>query len=153
MEDQVSKLIRQRDRVLTLAAVSFVFWQGAQLAQNIVQEGGWELGPFNLVVQLVLLAGALGWAGASFLFLLYASRVQRTRTQSVIQDELFCHNQRIAIRFGFMALIAATSLLLAADLLIDFSATVALRALLIIGITAPLVTFLILGRDNLEDEA
>ncbi|MDF1767833.1 hypothetical protein [Maricaulis sp.] len=40
MEDQVSKLIRQRDRVLTLAAVSFVFWQGAQLAQNIVQEGG-----------------------------------------------------------------------------------------------------------------
>lgn len=153
MEDQVSKLIRQRDRVLTLAAVSFVFWQGAQLAQNIVQEGGWELGPFNLVVQLVLLAGALGWAGASLLFLLYASRVQRTRTQSVIQDELFCHNQRIAIRFGFMALIAATSLLLAADLLIDFSATVALRALLIIGITAPLVTFLILGRDNLEDEA
>lgn len=153
MEDQVSKLIRQRDRVLTLAAVSFVFWQGAQLAQNIVQEGGWELGPFNLVVQLVLLAGALGWAGASFLFLLYASRVQRTRTQSVIQDELFCHNQRIAIRFGFMALIAATSLLLAADLLIDFSATVALRALLIIGITAPLVTFLILGRDSLEDEA
>ena len=153
MEDHVSKLIRQRDRVLTLAAVSFVFWQGAQLAQNIVQEGGWELGPFNLVVQLVLLAGALGWAGASFLFLLYASRVQRTRTQSVIQDELFCHNQRIAIRFGFMALIAATSLLLAADLLIDFSATVALRALLIIGITAPLVTFLILGRDNLEDEA
>lgn len=153
MEDQVSKLIRQRDRVLTLAAVSFVFWQGAQLAQNIVQEGGWELGPFSLVVQLVLLAGALGWAGASFLFLLYASRVQRTRTQSVIQDELFCHNQRIAIRFGFMALIAATSLLLAADLLIDFSATVALRALLIVGITAPLVTFLILGRDNLEDEA
>ena len=101
----------------------------------------------------MLLAGALGWAGASFLFLLYASRVQRTRTQSVIQDELFCHNQRIAIRFGFMALIAATSLLLAADLLIDFSATVALRTLLIIGITAPLATFLILGRDNLEDEA
>jgi len=153
MDDQVSKLIRQRDRVLTLAAVSFLFWQGAQLAQNIAQEGSWDLGPFNLVVQLLLLAGALGWAGASVLFLMYASRVQRSRTQSVIQDELFCHNQRIAIRVGFMALIAATALLLAADLIIDFSATIALRTLLIVGITAPLATFLVLGRDDLEEEA
>ncbi|WP_297731967.1 hypothetical protein [uncultured Maricaulis sp.] len=153
MEDQISKLIRQRDRLLTLAAVSFLFWQGAQLAMDIAQEGGWEFGPFELVVHLCLLAGALGWAGASFLFLLYASRVQRSKAQSVIQDELFCHNQRIAIRFGFMALIAATALLLAADLLVDFSATIALRALLIIGITAPLSRFLILGRDDLEDES
>ncbi len=153
MEDQVSKLIRQRDRVLTLAAVSFLFWQGAQLAQNIVQDSGWDLGSFGLAIQLPLLAGAIGWACASFLFLLYASRVQRSRTQSVIQDELFCRNQRIAIHFGFMALIAATALLLAADLLIDFSATIALRALLIIGITAPLATFLVLGRDDPEEEA
>ncbi|OLF75309.1 hypothetical protein AWH62_05675 [Maricaulis sp. W15] len=153
MEDQVSKLIRQRDRVLALAAVSFLFWQGAQLAENIVEEGGWDLGPYELVVQLVLVAGALGWAGASFLFLLYANRVRRSETQSVIQDELFCHNQRIAIRCGFVALIGATSVLLAADLFIGFSATIALRALLITGITAPLVTFLILGRDNLEDDA
>ncbi|WP_417486488.1 hypothetical protein [Maricaulis sp.] len=148
----INKLIRQRDRTLGLAALSFLLWQGAQLAQDIALELGWSDAPQNLFILIPLLVGAIGWAAASVLFLLYASKVSRTRTQSVIQDELFCHNQRIAIRTGFMVLIGAISLLLAADLLIDFSATIAIRALLIIGIFTPLATFVLLGRGDDGDE-
>lgn len=153
--DTINKLIRQRDRTLGLAALSFLLWQGAQLAQDVVLDQGWNGEPHDLIIQVTLLVGALGWAAASFLFLLYASKVSRTKTQSVIQDELFCHNQRIAIRTGFMVLIGAISLLLAADLLIDFSATIAIRSLLIIGIFTPLATFVLLGRggDGDEEEA
>ncbi|WP_323762494.1 hypothetical protein [Maricaulis sp.] len=153
--DTINKLIRQRDRTLGLAALSFLLWQGAQLAQDIVRDQGWSGEPQDLIIQITLLVGAVGWAVASFLFLLYASKVSRTKSQSVIQDELFCHNQRIAIRTGFMVLIGAISLLLAADLLIDFSATIAIRALLIIGIFTPLATFVLLGRggDGDEEEA
>lgn len=153
--DTINKLIRQRDRTLGLAALSFLLWQGAQLAQDVVLDQGWNGEPHDLIIQVTLLVGALGWVAASFLFLLYASKVSRTKTQSVIQDELFCHNQRIAIRTGFMVLIGAISLLLAADLLIDFSATIAIRSLLIIGIFTPLATFVLLGRggDGDEEEA
>lgn len=150
--DTINKLIRQRDRTLGLAALSFLLWQGAQLAQDVVLDQGWNGEPHDLIIQVTLLVGALGWAAASFLFLLYASKVSRTKTQSVIQDELFCHNQRIAIRTGFMVLIGAISLLLAADLLIDFSATIAIRSLLIIGIFTPLATFVLLGRGDDGDE-
>lgn len=153
MEDQVEKLIRQRDRVLTLAATSFLLWQGAQLFQDIVDGRSWSIGPFDLVLQLTLLVGAVGWAVSSLMFLVYASRVQRTRTQSVIQDELFCHNQRTALRMGWLALIVAISALLAADLFIEFSASIAIRSLLIVGVFTPLITFVLLSRKDAGDEA
>jgi hypothetical protein len=150
--EEVARLIRQRNRTLSLAAASFVIWQGGQLADEIIRAHGWGGEPQDLAVVLSILLGAVGWAIASVLFLVYASRVGRTKTQAIIQDELFCHHQRIAFRTGYLALIASISVFLALDLLVEFSATTAIRSLLIIGVSVPLITFVLINRDG-GDEA
>ena len=143
--DMVTKLIRQRDMTLSLAALSFVIWQGGQLAEDVVAQFGWGNGEPNLVIVFSVLVGAIGWAGASFMFLIYAGRVSKAKVQSVIQDELFDQHKRTALRIGYLALIAAISALLAADMFVSFSAEIAIRALLIVGIAVPLGTFVLLS--------
>lgn len=152
--DTINKLIRQRDMTLSLAALSFVVWQGGQLAEDLVAERGWGGGEPNLVIVFSVLIGAIGWALASFLFLVYAGRVSKARVQSVLQDELFDQHKRTALRIGYMALIAAIAALLAADMFVTFSAEIAIRALLIVGISVPLITFVLLstGGDDDGDE-
>ena len=152
--DTINKLIRQRDMTLSLAALSFVVWQGGQLAEDLVAERGWGGGEPNLVIVFSVLIGAIGWALASFLFLVYAGRVSKAKVQSVLQDELFDQHKRTALRIGYMALIAAIAALLAADMFVTFSAEIAIRALLIVGISVPLITFVLLstGGDDDGDE-
>ena len=152
--DTINKLIRQRDMTLSLAALSFVVWQGGQLAEDLVAERGWSGGEPNLVIVFSVLIGAIGWALASFLFLVYAGRVSKAKVQSVLQDELFDQHKRTALRIGYMALIAAIAALLAADMFVTFSAEIAIRALLIVGISVPLITFVLLsmGEDDDGDE-
>ena len=152
--DTINKLIRQRDMTLSLAALSFVVWQGGQLAEDLVAERGWGGGEPNLVIVFSVLIGAIGWALASFLFLVYAGRVSKAKVQSVLQDELFDQHKRTALRIGYMALIAAIAALLAADMFVTFSAEIAIRALLIVGISVPLITFVLLsmGEDDDGDE-
>lgn len=152
--DTINKLIRQRDMTLSLAALSFVIWQGGQLADDLVVERGWGGDEPNLIIVLSVLIGAIGWAFASIMFLVYAGRVSREKVQSVLQDELFDHHKRTAVRIGYIALIASIAALLAADLFVAFSAEIAIRSLLIVGISVPLVTFVLLsmGGDEEGDE-
>jgi hypothetical protein len=149
--DEITRLIRQRNRTLALAAMSFVIWQGGQLADEIVKAHAWGGDPQDLVIVFSILVGAVGWAISSVLFLLYASKVTRTKTQSIIQDELFCHHQRMAFRSGYLALIVSISALMALDLLVEFSASIAIRSLLIVGIAVPLVTFVLISGDAGEE--
>lgn len=150
--DTINRLIRQRDLTLSIAAFSFVVWQGGQLADDLVSENGWGGGEPNLVIVFAVLIGAVGWALASLMFLIYAGRVSKAKAQEVLQDELFDQHKRSALRLGYIALIAAIALLLAADLLFSFSAEVAIRALLIIGIVVPLTSFVLLSRGENEGE-
>ena len=65
----INKLIRQRDRTLGLAALSFLLWQGAQLAQDIGLELGWSdapqdlfiLIPLQLLVYVIFVGVILSW--------------------------------------------------------------------------------------------
>jgi len=148
----INKLIRQRDMTLSLAALSFVVWQGGQLAEDVVAERGWGGDEPNLIIVLAVLLGAIGWALASFLFLVYAGRVSKAKVQSVLQDELFEQHKRSALRIGYMALIASIAALLAADLFVSFSAEIAIRALLIVGIAVPLATFVILSSSGGDED-
>lgn len=150
--DTITKLIRQRDRTLSIAAFSFVIWQGGQLLQDLAGEQGWAGSQLDLAILFTILGGAIGWVLASLMFLTYASRVSREKAQPIIQDELYCRQQRMSVRAGYMALIASIAALLAADLVIEFSAGIAIRALLIIGIAVPLVTFVLLSAGSGGDE-
>ena len=58
---------------------------------------------------------------------------------------LFEQHKRSALRIGYMALIASIAALLAADLFVSFSAEIAIRTLLIVGIAVPLATFVSLS--------
>ncbi|MBO6797732.1 hypothetical protein [Maricaulis sp.] len=149
--DTINKLIRQRDMTLSLAALSFVVWQGGQLAEDLVVERGWGGDEPNLVIVFSVLIGAIGWALASFMFLVYAGRVSKAKVQSVLQDELFDQHKRIALRIGYMALIGAIAALLAVDMFVTFSAEIAIRALLIVGISVPLITFVLLSMGGDDD--
>ncbi len=149
--DEVAKLIKQRNRLLMFAALSFVLWQGAWLGQDVMADYGLGGEPLNTVVGSILILGSIGWVVSTLLYLSYASKVTQTGTQSVIEDELFHHNSRLATRAGFMAMLGALALLLAADTFIDFSATIAIRATMILGVFVPLVTFVRCDSSGVEE--
>jgi hypothetical protein len=144
--DEVNKLIGQRNTMLTWTAITFSLWQGGQLLDEIVSLGGWDSEMTNLVIPLVVLIGALGWVVSMVMMLNYASKLGRSRKQAVIQDEAFNLDQAKALRWGYLTLIVMISLLMAADLIIDFSASIAIRILLIVGISVPLLAFAALNR-------
>lgn len=146
--DNIEKLERQRNQVLVAAAISFLVWQGATLGLDVVDRLP-GLAPAALFpLQLALVAGAVAWA-ASMLFLLgFMRAVKRAGAQSVMRDELFLRNRALATMYGYVGMIAAATLLLAAATFIEFSAMIAARAILITGVFTPLVLLPLLGRET-----
>ncbi|WP_417469499.1 hypothetical protein [Maricaulis sp.] len=137
----IDTLIRMRNRFLALSATSFLLWQGMQIVQEIFPDSG----AYGLLT-LFALIGSLGFVGAMVMFLTYASRVTRTNTQAMIQDELFDHNQARAVRIAFIALMAA---LVALYVLTDFvvlDVDLIIRGLLIVAVCVPQFAFLVLDR-------
>jgi hypothetical protein len=136
-------LIRMRNRFLALSATSFLLWQGMQIGQDFFPDSG------AYVLMLLLgLAGSLGFVGAMVMFLIYASRVTRTNTQSTIQDELFDHNQARAVRVAYIALMGAVVALYVLTEFVVLDTDLIIRGLLIIGVCVPLFAFLLLdGKD------
>jgi hypothetical protein len=151
--DEVNKLIGQRNTMLVWTAITFSMWQGGQLLDEIVGLGGWDNEVTNLVIPFVVLIGALGWVVSMLMMLNYASKLGQSRKQAVIQDEAFNVDQAKALRLGYMTLIATVSVLMAADLMIHFSASIAIRILLIVGISVPLLAFASLNHADVEEAA
>jgi hypothetical protein len=151
--DEVNKLIGQRNTMLVWTAVTFTLWQGGQLFDEIVVQAGWDSEATNVMIPFVVLIGSLGWVVSMVMMLNYASKLGRSRKQAVIQDEAYKVDQAKAFRWAYLALIVTISLLLAADLMIEFSASIAIRILLIVGISVPLLAFASLNRADAEETA
>ena len=151
--DEVSKLIGQRNTMLFWVAISFAVWQGGQLADEIVHLRGWGTEMSNLVIPFDVLIGALGWVAAMIMMLNYAGKLGRSRKQAVIQDEAYGQDQAKAFRIGYITLIAVISGLMAMDLMIDFTASIAIRILLIVGISVPILVFASINRADAEEAA
>ncbi|MHA6288034.1 hypothetical protein [Maricaulis sp. CAU 1757] len=154
----ISNLIKRRNRTLALAAVTFLVWQGAWLVQDFpgVAAGDAAAG----VISVIMAIGALGWAISMALFLVYAGKLGQAGAQAIVEDELFHHHKRLAMIWGWAAMIAVVSLFQALDsLAVGFaaipqvSAGLVLRSLLIVGVLTPLIVFLLHARDGAEGEA
>jgi hypothetical protein len=149
--DDIDRLVRSRDRCLALAATTFLVWQGVSLYRDAMQ---WLAAPAlpEGVLMVAELAGALGWVAATVLFLVYAGRVTKTRSQAVIEDELFQHHKRKAIQIGYGGLMLAIAALFAVAQLAQLPAGPSLRLLVVVGVCTPLFAFLAMGRAS-EGEA
>ncbi len=74
-------------------------------------------------------------------------KVKRAGAWSVLRDELYLRNRALATMYGFAGMIIGAALLLAAATLIEFSAAIALRTVLIAGVFTPLISLALLGRE------
>ena len=81
------------------------------------------------------------------MFLVYASRVTRTRSQAVIQDELFAHHQARALRIGYIALMVVITLGFVLTDFVELPIELMMRGLMMVGVAAPIFAFLILDGD------
>tara|TARA_R110002096_G_scaffold46422_4_gene123840 strand:+ start:1327 stop:1785 length:459 start_codon:yes stop_codon:yes gene_type:complete len=151
--DDISKLQRSRNRVLVAAAIAFLIWQGATLGIDLASAANWAEPTGLFALQVSLIVGAVAWAGAMIMLVLYQRAVKRAGACTVMRDELFLRDRAKATMYGFAGMIVATVLLLAAATFIEFSATIAIRAILIIGVFVPLVAMARLGREPLGDDA
>ena len=145
--ENIEKLGRQRNRVLVSAAISFLVWQGATLGLDIMDAFPGRVTTALFPLQLALIAGAVAWAGSMLFLLNFHRKVKRAGAQSVLRDELFLRNRALATMYGFAGMITGAALLLAAATFIEFSAAIALRAVLITGVITPLISQAVLGRE------
>jgi predicted lysophospholipase L1 biosynthesis ABC-type transport system permease subunit len=146
--DNTEKLEGQRNLVLVSAAISFLVWQGATLGLDVVDKLP-DLAPATLFpLRMALIAGAVAWAASMLFLLVFMRRVKRAGAQSVMRDELFLRNRALATMYGYVGMIAAAALLLAVATFIEFSAMIAIRAILIAGVFTPLIALALLGRET-----
>lgn len=144
---EIAKLVRMRNRCLGLAGLSFLVWQGMQGLEALVPASSLLFG----VVLLAGLAGIAGFIAAMGIFLVYAGKVTRTRTQAVIQDELFEHNQARAVRIGYIALMGLVALVYGASSFVDLPPGPVIRTLMVTGVCVPIFAFLWFDRATGEE--
>tara|TARA_R110000868_G_C10938740_1_gene766899 strand:- start:341 stop:799 length:459 start_codon:yes stop_codon:yes gene_type:complete len=149
----ISKLVRQRNRLLALAAISFLLWQGAWLAQDLVHDQAWGGEPQNSLIDVVMVVGSIGWVVWGALYYVLAVRIQKSNSGPVIEDELFKHRRDQALTIGYKVVVVALGGFMLAGLYADFSAAIAIRAVLILAVFTPLASFVLLDRDDGEVEA
>lgn len=149
--DEIEKLQRNRNRLLIVAAISFLLWQGATLGIDIAGAAQWTHPISTLVMQISLIIGAVAWAGAMLMLVGYQRAVRQAGACTVLRDELFLRHRTVAILYGFTGMVAVAALLLAVSTFVEFSAEIAIRAVLISGVSIPLVMLVRLERKALPD--
>ncbi|GLK52723.1 MAG: hypothetical protein CMH94_01165 [Oceanicaulis sp.] len=145
---EISKLVRMRNRCLGLAALSFLVWQLMQGLEDVLPESSVAFG----VILVTGLVGIGGFVAAMLVFLVYAGKVTETRTQAVIEDELFAHNQARAVRFGYIALMVLVAGGYGASSFVDIPSGHMIRVLMVTGVCVPIFAFLWLDRASGEEE-
>lgn len=141
--DEVSKLLRMRNRVLGLAASSFLVWQGALLVEKLAE--GMSAPGLMSVAKLAGLIGVVGWVITVLVLLAFGRRVMRAKAHTVINDELSQHNNALAVRVGFKALLIALAAFLGAEPFFDLDVELVIRSLIIVAVATPLATFVYLS--------
>jgi len=152
--DDISKMLRDQNRVMTGLAAVFATWQGATLAREITIMTAPELGDAAIrLADLVETVGGILWVAAMIAFLMVARRVRRARAQNVLQDELYQHNQSVAMKVGFKAMVGLIIVLVGFEAFFGLTSGIAIRAMMLVAVLAPLTTFIILSRDDGAVEA
>jgi hypothetical protein len=128
---------RKRNRLLILNAVGFVVWQAGMFGPHLIGR------PEAPVVIVVGLGGFLVWV-ASLIVLLRAPADARTR--EVLDDELTRHNRQRAMLAGYWLMLATAAGAMTVAALAPDSALLALRAVVVVGVAAPLIRFVVLER-------
>ena len=152
--DDISKLVRDQNRVMTAMGLIFAIWQGSTLAREITLSAAPEFGDTAILyADRVEAVGAVLWVLATIALLLVMRRVKRARAQDVMRDELFRHNQSMAMKVGFKAMIALIVVLVGFEAFFELTSGIAIRAMMLVAVLAPLTTFVILSRDDSAVEA
>jgi hypothetical protein len=128
---------RKRNRLLILNAAGFIVWQTGMFGPHLIGR------PDAPAVIVLGLGGFLVWM-ASLIVLLRAPADPRTR--EILDDELTRQNRQRAMLAGYwLMLVTATGAVTLASLA-PGSALLALRAVVVVGVAAPLIRFVVLER-------
>jgi hypothetical protein len=130
-------LARRRNRLVVLNATGFVLWQASSFQPHLAGPSGTQV-----IVAIGLAAFAL-WA-VSFALLLRP--VADARSRAVLDDELTRHNQLQAFLAGYWAMLFLAAAGLALTSFVPLPAVLVLRVLVIVGVAAPLLRFVVLER-------
>ena len=130
-------LARRRNRLLILNATGFVLWQASSFGPYLAGRPGAPL------VVVIGLAAFVLWAVS---FALILRPVADARTRAALDDELTRHHQLQAFLSGYWAMLFAAAAGLALSSFVPLPALLVLRVLVIIGVAAPLLRFVVLER-------
>lgn len=151
--DDTSRLIRDRNRILTAMASIFVLWQGTLMVRDIFR--AWQFDGAEQVAALAETGETIGlvlWLIATIFLLVFMRRVKRAEAQNIINDEYFGQVQAQAMRIGFKALIAALAVALGVEAFVELEAELVIRFFMIVAVAAPLGAFVILSSGGEGEE-
>lgn len=150
--DEISKLVRDRNRLMAAMAGIFLLWQGALMTRDIFIAAGfdgaervatWAEAGENI--------GLILWLIVTVLLVFFMRRVRRAEAQNIINDELFRQIQGQAMRIGYKALIAALVGLLVLEAFIELEAEIVIRTFMMVAVAAPLGAFVVLTNRSGEN--
>lgn len=150
--DEISKLVRDRNRLMTAMAGIFLLWQGALMTRDIFYAAGFD-GADRIAAwaEAGENVGLILWLIVTILLVVFMRRVRRAEAKDIINDELFRQIQGQAMRFGYKALIAALVVMLALEAFVELEAEIVIRTFMIVAVAVPLGAFVVLTNRSGEE--
>jgi hypothetical protein len=130
--ESTEQLAERRNRLFVFNAAAFVIWQAATFGPHLA---GRAIAPAIIVLGLV---GFVAWAWTLIVLL---RPVGDARTRAALDDELTRHRR-------LQAMLGTAAGALAIVSLVPVPAILALRVVIVVGVTAPLLRFVVLERGD-----
>ena len=144
--DQIESLERARRRMLVAVVIATTAWFLPQILHGVLAEGLPRAATAALIV--VGVAGALVYVASMWRFHRFRQRVQGDpELRRRLDDERVAALRREAICRGWIVLVIALGVGVAAAPFVELPAQAVLLTLLLVAVDAPLVFFLALDRD------
>lgn len=139
-------LERSRRHMLTAVVVTSILWIVPQILQDVLSEG--LSGPARGALILAGLAGGLIWMVSMWRFHRFQQQVlDDPDLRRRLDDERVLALRREAIYRGWIVMVVAVSLGVAAAPFVELPDLAVLLTLLLLGVNAPIMFFLALDRD------
>jgi hypothetical protein len=136
------QLANRRNRLLVLNAAAFVIWQAATFGPHLA---GRSIAPTVIVLGL---AGFVAWA---WTLIVLMRPVADARVRAALNDELTRHHQRQAMLAGYWAMLGTAVGALAVASLVPIPAILVVRVIVVVGVAAPLLRFVVLERSDVGE--
>lgn len=133
------QLADRRNRLLVFNAAAFVIWQAATFGPHLA---GRAIAPTIIVLGL---AGFVAWAWTLIVLL---RPVGDARARAALDDELTRHHRLQAMLAGYWAMLATAAGALALVSVVPVPAILVVRVVVVVGVTAPLLRFVVLERGD-----